>query len=91
MQGGQGVKEEEMAKDTTLVYSRLSSKGQVTVPLKVREALGLNARDIVAYEVRPEGVVLRRAEPFDLEFHRALSSTLEEWSSPADEEAFGEL
>ncbi|MBN1425287.1 type II toxin-antitoxin system PrlF family antitoxin [Candidatus Fermentibacteria bacterium] len=74
-----------------MAYSRLSSKGQVTVPLKVREALGLKARDIVAYEVRPDGVVLRRAEPFDVEFYRALASTLEEWNSPEDEEAFRDL
>jgi len=80
-----------MAEDTAVAYSRVSSKGQVTVPVRVREALGLKARDVVAYEVRPDGVVLRKAEPFDREFHRALGSTLEEWSSAEDEEAFRDL
>jgi hypothetical protein len=31
---------------------------------------------------------LRKAESFDAEYHRALSATLSEWSSPADDEAF---
>jgi hypothetical protein len=30
-------------------------------------------------------------EPFDAEFHAALSVTLDEWNSPEDDEAFREL
>ncbi len=32
--------------------------------------------------------MLKRTEPFDAAFHAALSATLDEWSSPEDEEAF---
>jgi hypothetical protein len=39
----------------------------------------------------PEGNGTQSDEPFDAVFHTALSSTLEEWSSPEDEEAFGGL
>lgn len=71
--------------------SRLSRKGQVTVPKEVRESIGLKAGDLVAYEIEDGRIILRRVEPFDAAFHAALSETLDEWSSPEDEEAFGGL
>lgn len=71
--------------------SRLSSKGQVTIPAAVREKLHLEPGDTVIYEVEDERAVLRRAEPFDVAYHAALSDTLDEWASPEDEEAFGDL
>lgn len=74
-----------------MLTSRLSSKGQLTVPKKIREALDVRPGDTVGYELQDGGVVLRRLDPFDAEFHRALSQTLEEWSSREDEEAFRDL
>lgn len=71
--------------------SRLSSKGQVTIPSEVRERLHLEPGDTVIYEVEDERAVLRRAEPFDVAYHAALSETLDEWTSPEDEEAFRDL
>jgi AbrB family looped-hinge helix DNA binding protein len=71
--------------------SKLSSKGQVTIPKEVRKAIGLKPGDLVSYDVQDGIVILQRAEPFDAAFHAALSSTLEEWSSPEDEEAFRDL
>ena len=47
--------------------------------------------DLVAYVVRDRGVRLERVDPFDAEYHRAISETLQEWSSPADDEAFRDL
>ena len=71
--------------------SRLSQKGQVTIPKVVRETLQLNPGDLVGYCVENGVVTLRRAEPFDAAFHKALSDTLDEWASPEDDEAFGDL
>jgi AbrB family looped-hinge helix DNA binding protein len=73
------------------MYSRLSAKGQVTVPKASREALGVSAGDVVCFELADGAVVLRKVEPFDVAFHRALSVTFDEWTSPGDEEAFGDL
>ncbi len=72
-------------------YSRLSSKGQVTIPKAVREELGLQPGDLVAYDVRDAAVRLTRVEPFDAAYHAAISEALEEWASPEDDEAFGDL
>jgi len=71
--------------------SKLSSKGQVTVPKEVRKALNLQPGDMLVYDVQNGVVTLRRAEPFDAAFHQALSSTLDEWDSPQDDEAFRDL
>ena len=73
------------------MHSRLSSKGQVTIPKQAREVLGALAGDVVSFEIADDSLVLRKVEPFDAAFHRALSVTLDEWTSPEDEEAFGDL
>ena len=71
--------------------SRLSRKGQVTIPKAVRETLQLNPGDLVVYQVSNGVVTLRRVDPFDEMFHAALADTLDEWASPEDDEAFGDL
>lgn len=40
--------------------AKLSSKGQLTVPANVRAALGLKQGDTVAFDLRPEGALLRK-------------------------------
>ena len=71
--------------------SRLSSKGQVTIPREIRAALHLEAGDLVAYDLKDGKATLRRAEPFDAAYHSALSETLEEWGSVDDDKAFRDL
>lgn len=71
--------------------SKLSSKGQVTIPKEVRRAIGLEAGDYVLYEIEGEKVKLTRARPFDAAYHAAISETLEEWNSIEDDEAFSGL
>ncbi len=71
--------------------SKLSSKSQVTLPRKIREALGARPGDTIVYEVEGNVVRLKRLEPFDAAFHKTLSNTLSEWASDADEEAFDAL
>ena len=71
--------------------SRLSRRGQVTIPGEIRRAAGLGPGDLVACEVRDGVILLKRLEPFDTDFHNALSGTLDEWASPEDEEAFRDL
>ena len=71
--------------------SRISSKGQITLPKAVREALGAVPGDLVSYEVEGNVVQITRLEPFDAAFHAALSQTMHEWASEQDDEAFRDL
>lgn len=74
-----------------MLASRISAKGQVTIPKKVRDKIGARPGDTIVYDIRGESVTLRRAQPFDVAFHSALSTTLDEWASPEDEKAFHDL
>ncbi len=71
--------------------SKLSTKGQITIPVDLRKALGIEPGDLVAYELDGKSVKLKRVEPFDAAYHAAVAETLEEWNSPEDEEAFNDL
>jgi AbrB family looped-hinge helix DNA binding protein len=71
--------------------SKLSTKGQITIPAELRKAIGIEPGDMVAYELQGKSVKLKRVEPFDAAYHAAVSKTLEEWNSPEDEEAFNDL
>ncbi|HVF47928.1 MAG TPA: AbrB/MazE/SpoVT family DNA-binding domain-containing protein [Pyrinomonadaceae bacterium] len=47
--------------------AKITSKGQITVPLKVRQALGVKAGDQLAFEHRGADIVIkpiRRESPF---------------------------
>jgi antitoxin PrlF len=74
-----------------MLVSKVSSKGQVTIPKEVRDCLRARPGDLIEYELQGNVAVVRRIEPFDRAFHAALSDTLIEWSSPEDEKAFRDL
>jgi AbrB family looped-hinge helix DNA binding protein len=46
--------------------STISSKGQVTIPKEVRDTLGLEVGDRLAFEVREDGVVEIHPETVDI-------------------------
>jgi antitoxin PrlF len=72
--------------------SKITAKGQTTVPQEVRAALHVAAGDLIAWEVSQEGVAtVRRVQPLDIEYLRAVQGTLSEWPGTADEEAYREL
>lgn len=72
-----------------MLVSRITSKGQTTVPREVREKLSLRPGDVVAY-VEENGRILLmkqpKREPVEDPF-----ATFSEWSSPADESGYGKL
>ncbi len=71
--------------------SKLTQKGQTTIPAAIRQRLDLHTGDSVAFEVIKDKVVLMKISPFDYEYHKALGNTLSEWGSAEDEEAFHDL
>lgn len=71
--------------------SRISAKGQVTIPRDIRKTIGVKPGDLIAYEVQGGVVTLRRVDPFDRAFHAALADTLSEWGTAHDEEAYRDL
>ena len=71
-----------------MIKSKLTAKAQTTIPQPVREALRLRVGDEIVYQIEEGRVVLSKAtspaseDPF---------ATFEEWDSPADRAAYGDL
>jgi antitoxin PrlF len=74
-----------------MLTSRLSGKGQVSIPKEIRDALELEPGDRVGFELEGGWARLRPIAPSDQAFHDALATTLSEWNSPEDEQAFRDL
>lgn len=74
-----------------MAVSTLTKKGQATVPLQVRNFLGLSEGDKIDFEICNNQVIVRKISPLDIEYLRSLEGTLEEWNSEEDNEAYNDL
>ncbi|MEA3464841.1 MAG: AbrB/MazE/SpoVT family DNA-binding domain-containing protein [Thermodesulfobacteriota bacterium] len=71
--------------------SKLTTKYQATIPKAVRNILHICSGDTIAFDIDEDRILIRKAQPVDLAFTRALEGTLSEWQSAADEEAYRDL
>ena len=72
-----------------IAVAKITAKGQTTIPRDVRLALEVSAGDLIAWEIGTDGTAtVRRVQPLDLEYLRAVEGTLGEWAGAADEEAY---
>jgi AbrB family looped-hinge helix DNA binding protein len=71
--------------------SRITSKGQTTIPRAVRQKLSLRPGDVLVYELEEDEVRVRKQVPLDVTYLRAVQTTLSEWDSPEDAAAFDDL
>jgi antitoxin PrlF len=72
--------------------AKITAKGQTTIPQEIRAAMHVAPGDLIAWEVAPDGTAtVRRVQPLDVEYLKALEVTLSEWGSAADEAAYGDL
>jgi antitoxin PrlF len=72
--------------------AKITAKGQTTIPQDVRTAMHVVPGDLIAWEVGADGTAkVRRIQPLDLEYLRAVQGTLSEWSGQADEDAYRDL
>jgi antitoxin PrlF len=76
----------------TISVSKLTSKGQATIPGRVRKQLKLKTGDSVAFKFKGGLIFLQRARPVDHVLAGAVEETLkDEWDSAADERAYRDL
>jgi AbrB family looped-hinge helix DNA binding protein len=76
--------------------STISSKGQITLPIAIREQLGLAPGTLIEFEIREEGVLLRKGasdrHPVDqvwatLHLGRPVDEILDEMRGPRPRKA----
>ncbi len=75
-----------------LAVAKITAKGQTTIPQDVRAALNVAPGDLIAWEIGDDGIAtVRRVQPMDVEYMRAVEGTLSEWAGAADEESYRDL
>lgn len=75
-----------------MLTSKVTQKGQTTIPSRVRVRLDVRPGDHIAYEPTEAGILIRKVLPFDAAWHAGIEKSLEaEWNSPEDAEDFGDL
>lgn len=71
--------------------SKLTSKFQATIPSAIREKLDLEAGDTISFQLDDDKIVLRKVTPLDLTYLESLETTLNEWNSENDDNAYSDL
>lgn len=74
-----------------MAYSTLSTKGQLTIPKRLREELELSPGDKIEFKLDGDQLKLRKIKPFDEAYHRSMEGTLTEWMSEEDDQAYNDL
>ncbi len=69
-------------------FSKISVKSQTVIPREIRDTLGLRPGDTLRYRLTEQGVLLDKAAANEADDPFAAFS---EWSSAADEKAYGGL
>ena len=72
-------------------FSKVTARGQTTIPKPIRESAGLREGDLITFEQRGDHVVLRKVELARDSYLEGLSGLMSEWASPEDEDAWRDL
>jgi SpoVT / AbrB like domain. len=72
--------------------AKITTGWRVTIPAAIRSALGLAQGDLISWQNLPDGSArVRRVVTTGPKYLDVVQSSLAEWSSPTDEEAYREL
>jgi len=72
-------------------FSKITARGQTTIPKRIREAAGLREGDLIAFAQRGDHLVLRKVEIASDSYLEGVSGLMSEWGSPEDEDAWRDL
>ena len=75
----------------TVLVTKVTTKGQTTIPAKVRAHLGVKAGDWVTFVIDDDRVTLNRVEKLDAGFLKLATDSFSDWNAPEAEEAFRDL
>lgn len=78
-------------RQSEMVLTKITARGQTTIPKKIREAANLNEGDVIAFEIEGDHLVVHKVVPGRDDYLEGLSKVLSEWVSPEDEEAWCDL
>lgn len=64
----------------------ITAKGQMTIPVAVRDSLRLKPGDAVAIELDQDKAILRKVRSIDVGWDVAVAAALSEWEDSLDDE-----
>ena len=71
--------------------SRVTSKGQTTIPASIRKAANITSGDLLMFTTDGNQVTIMKVELPTDDYSDSISETFSEWLSPEDEEAWRDL
>lgn len=74
-----------------LIASKVTARGQTTIPAEIRAKLRLRPGDTIVYSETKDGFVIRKAGALDAEFLKLQGHSLSDWLSSEADEAFRDL
>ena len=69
-----------------ILISKISDKGQTTVPKAIRKTLKVVPGDLIKYEIREGTVKIKKLEAEESTWLKSIESTLEEWQGSQDDD-----
>ena len=72
-------------------FSRITARGQTTIPKRIREAANLREGDVIAFDLRGEHLVVTKVTRDSDGYLEGLSGVMNEWSEAEDEAAWRDL
>lgn len=71
--------------------ARITGKGQMTIPKRIRLAAHLDEGDVVSFVLEGDRVVIRKLPSGEDAHLRGVQETLVEWNSAEDDDAWRDL
>lgn len=71
--------------------SKITVKGQVTVPAEIRNMLAISPGDEVEFKITDHSVQISSRQRFDSDYHEYITHTLIEWKLESDRRQFDAL
>ena len=71
--------------------ARITAKGQMTIPKRIRDAAHLMSGDVLVLEVGDGRVTMRKLPSGEDRYLKGVQETLQEWNSPEDNDAWRDL
>ena len=72
-------------------FAKITARGQTTIPKAVRQAAGLRAGDVLAFEIEGDRLVARKVVWGGTSTRTGSREVMAEWLSPEDEKAWRDL
>ena len=74
-----------------LEFSKMTSRGQITIPKRIREITDLHEGDALGFDYHDGKLTLFKLPVHKDEYLQGASDLMDEWLSPEDEKAWRDL